>query len=176
MPAQVASGGRLAHNSAPHSTAPRYYRDSIVDPQRLLFCRWSRQTPAGSAPPPPSPPPGRRRPRRTIRRAATTDSDLATLFTFTPPKPPITPIEGGKGCGCWVEQNRGTRPTSPQTVHVCGTPRTVRCAAFFVRSEKSNALVGDGFPQFRRARRTSTAPSVWHASSCCTAPASPSQA
>ena len=21
-----------------------------------------------------------------------------------------------KGCGCWVEQNRGTRPTSPQTV------------------------------------------------------------
>ena len=28
-----------------------------------------------------------------------------------------------------------------------GTPRTVRCAAFFVRSEKSNALVGGGFPQ-----------------------------
>ena len=29
-----------------------------------------------------------------------------------------------------------------------GTPRTVRCAAFFVRSEKSNALVGDGVLQF----------------------------
>ena len=27
-------------------------------------------------------------------------------------------------------------------------PRTVRCAAFFVRSEKSNALVGDGVLQF----------------------------
>ena len=26
-------------------------------------------------------------------------------------------------------------------------PHPVRCAAFFVRSEKSNALVGDGFPQ-----------------------------
>ena len=40
-------------------------------------------------------------------------------------------------------------------------PHPVRCAAFFVRSEKSNALVGDGFPQpARRARRTSTAPSV----------------
>ena len=45
--------------------------------------------------------------------------------------------------------------------------------AVFVRSEYSNALVGDGVPRFRRARRTSTAPSVWHASSCCTAPASP---
>ena len=33
-------------------------------------------------------------------------------------------------------------------------------AAVFVRSEKSNALVGGGFPGFRRARRTSTAPSV----------------
>ena len=28
-----------------------------------------------------------------------------------------------------------------------GTPRTVRCAAFFVRSEKSTALVGGGFLQ-----------------------------
>ena len=27
-------------------------------------------------------------------RAVTIDSDLATLFTFTPRKPPITPIEG----------------------------------------------------------------------------------
>ena len=27
-------------------------------------------------------------------RAVTIDSDLATLFTFTPGKPPITPIEG----------------------------------------------------------------------------------
>ena len=27
-------------------------------------------------------------------RAVTIDSDLATLFTFTPPKPPITPIQG----------------------------------------------------------------------------------
>ena len=48
--------------------------------------------------------------------------------------------------------------------------------AVFVRSEYSNALVGDGVPGFRRARRTSTAPLRWHASSCCTAPASPSQA
>ena len=32
--------------------------------------------------------------------------------------------------------------------------------AVFVRSEKSNALVGDGVPGFRRARRTSTALSV----------------
>jgi len=30
----------------------------------------------------------------------------------------------------------------------------------FVRSEKSDALVGDGVPGFRQARRTSTAPSV----------------
>ena len=29
-----------------------------------------------------------------------------------------------------------------------GTPRTVRCAAFFVRSENSSALVGDGLLQF----------------------------
>ena len=27
-------------------------------------------------------------------RAVTIDSDLATLFTFTPRKPPITPIQG----------------------------------------------------------------------------------
>ena len=27
-------------------------------------------------------------------RAVTIDSDLATLFTFTPRKPPITPIRG----------------------------------------------------------------------------------
>jgi len=27
------------------------------------------------------------------------------------------------------------------------TPRTVRCIPVFVRSEKSDALVGDGFPQ-----------------------------
>ena len=40
------------------------------------------------------------------------------------------------------------------------TPRTVRCVPVFVRSEKSNALVGDGVPRFRRARRTSTALSV----------------
>ena len=33
------------------------------------------------------------------------------------------------------------------------TPRTVRCVPVFVQSEKSNALVGDGFPRFRRARR-----------------------
>ena len=33
-------------------------------------------------------------------------------------------------------------------------------AAVFVRSEKSNALVGDGVPGFRQARRTSTAPLV----------------
>ena len=32
--------------------------------------------------------------------------------------------------------------------------------AVFVRSEYSNALVGDGVPGFRRARRTSTALSV----------------
>ncbi|EOD36371.1 hypothetical protein EMIHUDRAFT_226389 [Emiliania huxleyi CCMP1516] len=32
--------------------------------------------------------------------------------------------------------------------------------AVFVRSEYSNALVGDGVPRFRRARRTSTALSV----------------
>ena len=32
--------------------------------------------------------------------------------------------------------------------------------AVFVRSEYSNALVGGGFPRFRRARQTSTAPSV----------------
>ena len=48
--------------------------------------------------------------------------------------------------------------------------------AVFVRRKYSNALVGDGVPGFRRARRTSTAPLRWHASSCCTAPASPSQA
>ena len=29
-----------------------------------------------------------------------------------------------------------------------GTPRTVRCAAFFVRSENSSALVGDGLLRF----------------------------
>ena len=40
------------------------------------------------------------------------------------------------------------------------TPRTVRCVPVFVRSEYSNALVGDGVPRFRRARRTSTAPSM----------------
>ena len=32
--------------------------------------------------------------------------------------------------------------------------------AVFVRSENSNALVGDSVPRFRRARRTSTALSV----------------
>ena len=58
-----------------------------------------------------------------------------------------------KGCGCWVEQNRRTRPTSPQTVprlaamtatrpHACA-----RAGRLFVRSEYSNALVGDGVPQ-----------------------------
>ena len=52
----------------------------------------------------------------------------------------------------------GPAPLAAKT-YVCGTPRTVRCAAFFVRSEKSNALVGGGVPRFRRARRTSTAPS-----------------
>ena len=53
------------------------------------------------------------------------------------------------------------------------TAHTIRCAAVFARSEKSNALVGDGVPRFRRApaplrdaRRRST-------SSCCTAPESP---
>ena len=30
-------------------------------------------------------------------RAVTIDSDLATLFTFTPRKPPITPIQGVGG-------------------------------------------------------------------------------
>ena len=30
-------------------------------------------------------------------RAVTIDSDLATLFTFTPRKPPITPIQGVPG-------------------------------------------------------------------------------
>ena len=35
------------------------------------------------------------------------------------------------------------------------TAHTIRCAAVFVRSEYSNALVGDGVPGFRRARRTS---------------------
>ena len=30
------------------------------------------------------------------------------------------------------------------------TPRTVRCVPVFVRSEYSNALVGDGVPGFRR--------------------------
>jgi len=29
-----------------------------------------------------------------------------------------------------------------------GTPRTVRCAAFFVGCENSDAFVGGGFPQF----------------------------
>ena len=36
----------------------------------------------------------------------------------------------------------------------------VRAAVFVPRSEYSNALVGDGVPRFRRARRTSTALSV----------------
>ena len=87
LPAQVAPGGRLAHDSAPHSTAPRYYRVSIVDPQRLLFCRWSRQTPAGSAPPPPSPPPGRRRPRRSIRRVARPTGRCSPLLAPHPATP-----------------------------------------------------------------------------------------
>ena len=39
--------------------------------------------------------------------------------------------------------------------------------AVFVRSEYSNALVGDGVPRFRRARRTSTAPSVACSSFVC---------
>ena len=46
------------------------------------------------------------------------------------------------------------------------TPRTVRCVPVFVRSEKPNALVGDGVPELRSARRTSTAPSVACSSFC----------
>ena len=37
-------------------------------------------------------------------RAVTIDSDLATLFTFTPRKPPITPIQGVEEKPCPSEK------------------------------------------------------------------------
>ena len=112
-------------------------------------------------------------------RAVTIDSDLATLFTFTPRKPPITPIQGVELEGADRELRKSRDAThfatdgpAPRRYDRC-TAHTIRCAAVFVRSEKSNALVGDGVPRFRRApaplrdaRRRST-------SSCCTAPESP---
>ena len=58
------------------------------------------------------------------------------------------------GGGREGRKNRRTRPTSPQTVPRLAAkfaarpaPSAVRCAAVFVRSEKSNALVGDGVLQ-----------------------------
>ena len=48
-------------------------------------------------------------------RAVTIDSDLATLFTFTPPKPPITPIQGVLRA---VERGGITRPMPATTVRV----------------------------------------------------------
>ena len=99
-------------------------------------------------------------------RAVTIDSDLATLFTFTPRKPPITPIQGVELEGADRELRKSRDAThfatdgpAPRRYDRC-TAHTIRCAAVFVRSEKSNALVGDGVPGFRRARRTSTALSV----------------
>ena len=50
------------------------------------------------------------------------------------------------------EDARTARSGSRCTRLVDGdTPRTVRCVPVFVRSEKSNALVGGGVPRFRRA-------------------------
>ena len=53
-----------------------------------------------------------------------------------------------------TEKSRDATPThlatdgpAPRRYDRC-TAHTVRCAAVFVRSEKSNALVGDGVPQF----------------------------
>ena len=70
-----------------------------------------------------------------------------------------------KGCGCWVEQNRGTRPTSPQTVPrlaaMTGThpaPSAVPRFLSGVKSPTRSSVAASS--NLRRARRTSTAPSV----------------
>ena len=70
-----------------------------------------------------------------------------------------------KGCGCWVEQNRGTRPTSPQTVPRLATmtgthpaPSAVSPSLSGVKSPTRSSVTASS--NLRRARRTSTAPSV----------------
>ena len=70
-----------------------------------------------------------------------------------------------KGCGCWVQQNRRTRPTSPQTVPrlaaKTGTRPRLVCvypSLSGVKSPTRSSVTASS--NLRRARRTSTALSV----------------
>ena len=70
-----------------------------------------------------------------------------------------------KGCGCWVEQNRRTRPTSPQTVPRLATmtgthpaPSAVSPSLSGVKSPTRSSVTVSS--NLRHARRTSTALSV----------------
>ena len=62
-------------------------------------------------------------------RAVTIDSDLATLFTFTPRKPPITPIL--EVCVCVSRLAGGERKggTSSQEHHSWSAATTTQSAA-----------------------------------------------
>ena len=84
-------------------------------------------------------------------RAVTIDSDLATLFTFTPRKPPITPILEVEGADRELRKSEdathfATDGPAPRRYDGYTTAARVRVPVF-VRSEKSNALVGDGVLQ-----------------------------
>ena len=114
-----------------------------------------------------------------VDRAAVSRAANSRAATFMPPRVlptlvvlsltfsllPRRPLPHKKGVDAWVEQNRGTRPTSPQTVP--------RLAAMFAARPAPSAvprfLSGVKSPtrssvtvssNLRRARRTSTALSV----------------
>ena len=79
--------------------------------------------------------------------------------------PPV--LRGYKGCVAGDATHLATDGPAPRR-YGGDTPRTVRCVPVFVRSEKSNALVGDGVlqPAPRSANLDSAFALRWHAALC----------